>query len=55
MNYRKMSNEELQQLMMERCPGQAFEEVAEYNRGLVIAILEITDDEEKNIGGEYHE
>jgi L-cystine uptake protein TcyP (sodium:dicarboxylate symporter family) len=46
MDYEKMSNEELYQLLLEKLPGEPFEEVADDNRQTVIAILQFFEDKE---------
>jgi hypothetical protein len=45
MDYEEMSNEVLQELLTERFPRPLFQEVTEYNRQAVIALLEASEEE----------
>lgn len=47
MDFEKISNEELHQMLLEQFPGQHFQEVTESNRHTVIAILSIHDGERR--------
>lgn len=47
MNYQDLSNEELGRRLRERFPGPAFKEVTEENRQTVIAILKISETENR--------
>lgn len=50
MDYEKMSNEELYQLLKEKYPGAEFKEVADYNRHTAIAILCFQERESRSLG-----
>jgi hypothetical protein len=45
MDYEEVSNEVLQKLLTERFPRPLFQEVTEYNRQTVIALLEASEEE----------
>ena len=49
MDYEEMSNEELYKLLMERFPRPLFQEVTEYNRQTVIALLEASEEETRRL------
>ena len=48
MDYWKMSNEELYDLLRGKFPGARFKEIADYNRQTAIAILEMQEKEAKD-------
>jgi hypothetical protein len=49
MDYEEISNEELYKLLMERFPRPLFQEVTDYNRQTVIALLEASEEETRRL------